>query len=286
MKNHPSSESIIWLDGVYIKYDKATVGSLSHSLSYATGIFEGVRSFEGKVLKLSEHLSRFERSIQIMGWNKKINHDEFYQIVKSLISANSLKNAYIKILAFLDDASGGYAGKDCKIKMLVACWEFKDPFDRPIKLGISAFRKPHPSSFPYKLKGSAGYLLSYLSIKDKGHDFDDVLFLDGEEKVSECSGSNVFFKINGEWLTPEPSNCLDGITARFIVDDLSKRIAVKARYASIAFSQLKHADAAFTCGTAVGIVPINYIDGIGNIYSSTDIEVNRLIKAYQTEIHT
>ena len=51
-------EGFIWFDGELIEWNKAQLHLLSHGLHYASSVFEGERSYSGKIFKLKEHTER------------------------------------------------------------------------------------------------------------------------------------------------------------------------------------------------------------------------------------
>lgn len=281
LKNHPQESSTIWLNDKYILYKDATTRLMTHSLCYATSIFEGIRSYDGRIFKLYEHVIRLERSASIMGWEVNIDYKAIENRIYNLLEKNKIQNGYIKILLFLGDGSTGYMGIGCNINFLISCYSFDEPFKKPITLEIANFKKPSKDAYPYKLKGSGGYLLSYLSFNCKNSNADDVLFLTTDDFVSECSGANIFFKVSGEWLTPETDICLDGITAKFIVEEASEALGIKISYARINVETMKRATSAFICGTAVGIVPISNINMTKYNYDIMDDDIDKIIKYYE-----
>src|SRR5258708_9867795 len=54
----PAMPSVVWIDGTW--YDRATavVSVFDHGLLYGDGVFEGIRSYGGRVFRLDAHLDR------------------------------------------------------------------------------------------------------------------------------------------------------------------------------------------------------------------------------------
>ena len=48
----------IWMNGELVDWDKAQIHVLTHTLHYGTGVFEGIRIYNGRVFRLTEHLHR------------------------------------------------------------------------------------------------------------------------------------------------------------------------------------------------------------------------------------
>ncbi|MGL4542238.1 MAG: branched-chain amino acid aminotransferase, partial [Polymorphobacter sp.] len=51
-------DGFIWMDGALRPWREANVHVLTHAMHYASAVFEGVRCYNGKVFKLSEHSQR------------------------------------------------------------------------------------------------------------------------------------------------------------------------------------------------------------------------------------
>ena len=50
------------IDGKLVDQERATVSVFDHGLLYGDGVFEGIRSYNGTVFKLDEHISRLYAS--------------------------------------------------------------------------------------------------------------------------------------------------------------------------------------------------------------------------------
>ena len=51
-------DGVIWMDGAMVPWRDAKLHVLSHGLHYASGVFEGERSYNGHIFKLREHTDR------------------------------------------------------------------------------------------------------------------------------------------------------------------------------------------------------------------------------------
>ena len=61
-------DGVIWMDGAMVPWREAKLHVLSHGLHYASGVFEGERSYSGNVFKLREHTDRLIASGRILGF--------------------------------------------------------------------------------------------------------------------------------------------------------------------------------------------------------------------------
>ena len=58
-KSFDNRDGWIWMNGEFIKWKKAKSHIISQGLNYASAVFEGVRSYNGKIFKLEEHTKGF-----------------------------------------------------------------------------------------------------------------------------------------------------------------------------------------------------------------------------------
>jgi branched-chain amino acid aminotransferase len=52
-------DGYIWMNGTLVPWRNAKIHVLTHALHYASSVFEGERSYGGKVFKLEEHTERY-----------------------------------------------------------------------------------------------------------------------------------------------------------------------------------------------------------------------------------
>ena len=79
----------IYIDGQYYVQDEAKISVFDHGLLYGDGVFEGIRSYNGRVFKLNEHLESLLIIILIInflemhniGMPKHLELDSFIQML-------------------------------------------------------------------------------------------------------------------------------------------------------------------------------------------------------------
>ena len=54
----------IYINGKFYEKEQAKVSVFDHGLLYGDGVFEGIRSYNRRVFKLSEHIDRLFESAQ------------------------------------------------------------------------------------------------------------------------------------------------------------------------------------------------------------------------------
>src|SRR5512142_1212659 len=86
----------IWIDGKYYDRDTAKVSVYDHGLLYGDGVFEGIRSYAGKVFRLKEHLDRLWNSAKAIWLEIPMTKDEMAQAIRDTLAVNGIKDGYIR----------------------------------------------------------------------------------------------------------------------------------------------------------------------------------------------
>ncbi|MEI6132676.1 MAG: branched-chain amino acid aminotransferase [Bacillota bacterium] len=148
------------------------------------------------------------------------------------------------------------------------------------------------SNYVRAVRGGIGYaktpanyvasLKAQMEAKDKG--FTQVLWLDGVEKknVEEVGTMNVFFKINGEVITPAlQGSILPGVT-RDTTIELLKYWGIKVTERTISIQEIFDAHAngtleeVFGTGTAAVVSPVGELNWNGSSIKINDFEIGEL----------
>jgi branched-chain amino acid aminotransferase len=125
---------------------------------------------------------------------------------------------------------------------------------------LSSFQRPNPKSCFVEAKVVGHYTNSILATteaKQKG--FDEALLTDANGFVAEGPGANFFYEKNGVLYTPQLGNILPGITRQTVLE-LAKELDIPVVEKQFYPEELKTADLAFFCGTAVEVIGIQQID--------------------------
>ncbi|MNJ97589.1 Branched-chain-amino-acid aminotransferase [compost metagenome] len=261
--NYYNSNTVIYLDGQFVKATEAKTDLYGQSLHYGFAAFEGIRAYKThnatRIFKAREHYERLKRSCELTGIPFKWNIEDLIRQTYRLLELNNLKDAYIRPLVFSEPQMTLVAPE--KVSIMLCAWEWAAYLgDRQLKVCISPFERPNPKSTKIEAKISGNYVNSILATTDaKNNGFDEALLLDANGKVAEAPGANVFFEKGGKLYTPAKGNILPGITRATIIE-LCKVLDIEVIEKEITVDFLKDADSAFFCGTAVEVVGIHTID--------------------------
>ncbi|GMO56559.1 MAG: branched-chain amino acid aminotransferase [Rickettsiales bacterium] len=258
-------DGYIWLNGEFIEWKEAKVHVLTHTLHYASSVFEGERAYNGKVFKAKEHQERLLNSCKIMDLKLDYTVEQINDIIYKTIEKNNLKSCYVRPLVFKGSEGLGVntEGKN-STQFLIATWEwpalFGDNIDKGLKLAWAGYRKPDPATEPVAAKAAGLYMISMIEEnKAIRAGKDDALFLDFRGYLAECGSSNFFLVMNGNELhTPTTISSLNGITRQTVIQ-LAKEKGLKVYVRDIRPEEIENADEAFITGTAAEVMPVGEV---------------------------
>ncbi|HEY0204559.1 MAG TPA: branched-chain amino acid aminotransferase [Acetobacteraceae bacterium] len=260
-------DGTIWMDGVMVPWRDAKLHVLSHGLHYASGVFEGERSYAGNIFKLREHTDRLIASGRILGFEIPYTADEIDAACTQVLAANNLTDAYVRPIAWRGTEQLSVSAQQTRIHLAIATWAWPNLFGddrmKGVRLGMAKWKRPHPETAPTASKAAGLYMIGTLSKHDaEAEGYNDALMLDWRGQVAEATGANIFFVMDGEVHTPIPDCFLDGITRRTVMG-IARRHQMKVVERVIMPDEMKHASEVFLAGTAAEVTPVREIAGQG-----------------------
>ena len=268
-------QNYIWLDGRFIKEQDAKIHILTHSVQYASGIFEGIRAFKAKngtaIFRLKEHTTRLFNTAKIARMPITYTEKQINDAIIAIVKKNKLGDCYIRPYAYYPVVGIGLANplKDKRVSVAIAAFPFGQYLEKTDGLNckVSSYRKVSSNILSPLAKFSANYmgsLLASIDVRDGG--YDEAILLSDSGHVAEGPAENIFMVKDGVLLTPPSSaNILLGIT-RDSVMKIAKEVGLLVEERDIHRGELYTCDEAFFVGTAAEVGPIVTIDGrkVGN----------------------
>ena len=112
----------IWFDGKLIPWRDGKIHFLTHALHYGSGVFEGMRAYDGEFFKLNEHNERLIHSAGILGFEIPYTLDQINQACRDALATQGLSDAYARPAAWRGSEMMGVAAQKSKIHLAIACW--------------------------------------------------------------------------------------------------------------------------------------------------------------------
>ena len=266
MATYYNENTVLFLNGAYVKASEAKMDFYSQSLHYGYSVFEGIRSYktlegETKIFKAEEHFVRLQNSAAALNMPYAWTTTELIEATYETLAKNNLQDAYIRPVVYAP-ANMSFA-KNEQSFIVIAVWEMQ-PFlgDKLLRVMTSSFQRPNPKGFKIHAKAAGHYVNSILASQEaKSNGFDEALLLDMNDTVAEGPGANVFFEKDGKLFTPAMGNILPGIT-RATVFEICDELNIEVEEKFFTTAEMKQADAAFFCGTAAEVIGFESLDDI------------------------
>ena len=89
---------MIFMNDRLVPEEQAVVCVFDHGLLYGDGVFEGLRSYAGKVFRLDAHLDRLYASAKAICLEIPMAKDVMAKAVVDTLAANNLADGYVRLV--------------------------------------------------------------------------------------------------------------------------------------------------------------------------------------------
>jgi D-alanine transaminase len=227
---------------------------------FGDGVYEVLRSYNGRIFALEEHLQRFARSLSEIGI-VNVDIDQIRSRIKKAFDAAGISNARIYLHITRGSAPRSHTWKaDLKPNFFLTIIELSDSAEEKRK-GIAVSTHPDWRWKRCDIK-SLNLLANVLARQDaeqKG--CAEAILVDDTDLITEGAGS-AFFAVFGQRLQTAPltANILPSITRKFVIK-AAKNIGLEVVEKSLPPQQARDADELFIAVTTKDIVPVVKFDG-------------------------
>jgi branched-chain amino acid aminotransferase len=255
----------VWLNGQLVERQEAKISVFDHGLLYGDGVFEGIRSYAGKVFRLEAHLRRLFDSANGIRLTIPMTPRQMADAILATLAANGLKDSYIRVVVTRGEGTLGLDPNRCPnpqvfiITDKIALYP-QELYENGLEIVTAATMRNHPNAVNPRLK-SLNYLnniLAKIEAIDAG--VLEAVMLNHLGYVAECTGDNVFVVRDGRLLTPPiAAGILEGITRNEILG-IARESKIQVREENLTRQDLYVADECFLTGTAAEVIPVVRID--------------------------
>src|SRR5436190_775281 len=197
----------VWIDGKLVEQDQAKVSVYDHGLLYGDGCFEGIRAYNGRVLKLRSHLKRMYSSAERIRLKPAYTADQIEQAIRLTLQSNGMKDAYIRLIFTRGVGSLGLHPFRCPVPGSIIITDKiqlypPELYEQGMKV-IVAKRPRIPIACLDPAIKSLNYLNNILAkIEAIDAQVLEAIMLNIDGFVSECTGDNIFIVKDGKIVTP------------------------------------------------------------------------------------
>ncbi|MFF2851328.1 aminotransferase class IV [Streptomyces sp. NPDC058001] len=243
----------IWLDGGLRESASARVSVFDHGLTVGDGIFETVKTVDGRPFALTRHLDRLARSARGLGLPEP-DLDEVRRACAAVIDANPISLGRLRITYTGGESPLGSDRGAHGPTLLVALGETARRPDATAVITVPWTRNERGALTGLKTTSYAENVVALARAREQGAS--EALFGNTADRLCEGTGSNVFVVLDGEIHTPPvASGCLAGITRALTVDWTG------AKETDLPLDVLDRADEVFLTSTLRDVQGVHRVDG-------------------------
>ncbi|MCK6620147.1 MAG: branched-chain amino acid transaminase [Calditrichaceae bacterium] len=267
-KHFPGAKKY-WHMGEIYDWDTTQVHVMSHVVHYGSSAFEGIRAYETErgpaIFRLDDHIERLFHSAKSINMAVPFTKAEIMEACKLILRENRLRSAYVRPNLFFGYGNLGLTPKACPVELTIGCWEWgaylgTEGLQRGVHVLLLPWKRIHPSQIDASVKLGGLYVQSNIfATCARKLGFDEAVFLNLEDRISEGPGENIVIVKNGVVTTNDKSeSVLEGITRTTILK-LAEDLGYRTDIAPITVEDFLHAEEAFFTGTAAEITPITRV---------------------------
>ena len=255
----------IYINGTLYDKEDAKISVYDHGLLYGDGVFEGMRTYGGRVFRLEQHLVRLYESAKAIWLQIPMTKPDLATAVNETVTINSIQDGYIRLVVTRGAGSLGLDPNRTSDPQVIIIADSitlypKEYYDNGLEIVSVSTIRNHPAALSPRVK-SLNYLNNILAkIEGLQAGCVEALMLNHNGEIAECTGDNIFLVSRGEVLTPPiDAGILQGIT-RGAVIDLARNDGLTVREVPLTKHDVYIADECFLTGSAAEVIPVVKVD--------------------------
>jgi branched-subunit amino acid aminotransferase/4-amino-4-deoxychorismate lyase len=283
------SEPLAYLNGDFLPTSQLCLAADDLGFVQGVAVSERLRTFNGRLFRLGEHLERLENSLRMVDLLSHVAIAEIGRATQELVIRNA------DLLEDGDDLGislfvtpGRVAGGPPTVG-IQACplpfGQWAAYYDRGQSLAETGVRQVPSSCWPAALKcrSRMHYFLAD-QLAHKQFPGARAILLDQEGFVSEASTANVVIFREGDGLVSPPlERILPGVSLSALAG-LAGQLAIGFSYRDLRLEDLRAADEVLLCSTSPCVWPVTSLNGQSIGRGATGTAYRRLLAAWSAMV--
>lgn len=246
-----------WINGALVPVEEARVSVLDHGITVGDGVFETMRVYRGEPFAWTRHIARLHVSADGIGLPLP-DDDALRAAVDEVMLANKCIDARLRITITGGVAPPGSARGEAPLTVFVLAFPI-DPPAASAEIVVAPWTINENGALAGLKTISYGANVRAIEYA-RAQGANEALFANTQGNVCEATGSNIFFVIDEELVTPPPaSGCLLGVT-RALILELAAEHGIPFAEVDIPLDALLEVQEAFLSSSTREVQPITKID--------------------------
>lgn len=251
---------VVW-NGRLVDESEVVISAMSPTVMYGHGVFETMRTYNGKIFEMERHLKRLRKSLELVKLDIEMPDRDYFESCFEMLDFEERQEYRCKILVCKEGFLCMALGVDFDESLLV----------EGIKCGVMKIDRSIPGA------KKISYVDSHVAaLQARENKVGETLLVASDGIVTEGAYSNVFWVKGDKIFTTSVERVLPGITREIVME------LVYVEEVEVGLEALKEADEVFLTKTTLGVVPVVEIDGlkfeIGNMTREIQEKFNEYVK--------
>jgi branched-chain amino acid aminotransferase len=255
----------IYINGTFYDKEDAKISVYDHGLLYGDGVFEGMRSYGGKVFRLDDHLERLWFSAKAIWLEIPSTNQQMADAVNETLAKNKIQDGYIRLVVTRGAGTLGLdPNKTSDPQVIIIADKIvlypDELYENGLEIITVSTQRNHPAALSPRIK-SLNYLNNILAkIEGLQAGCIEALMLNHKGEIAECTGDNIFLIRDQRIYTPPTdAGILEGITRKAVID-LAEEMGNPVHQVALTRHDVYIADECFLTGSAAEVIPVVKVD--------------------------
>lgn len=251
----------VFLNDKLVDIDKACISVTDSGFLYGAGLFETMRSRNGVVFALKDHLDRLFASADVLSINNPYDREYIANAITELLSANKLTDARLRLT--LTNGPMTESEEQRKSTLLITAAKFRSYPPEYYKKGVMAVLCPFKQNpiDPASGRKTTSYFTRMIAL-NMAHQKKaaEAIWFTLDNRLAEGCISNVFLVKDSVLYTPPVNTPVLPGVARKTVCRLALQNSIKLTEKDLTIDDLLGADEIFLTNVIMQVMPITKVE--------------------------
>ncbi len=247
----------IFLNDKLIDIDKACISATDSGFLYGTGLFETMRSYNGVVFALADHLDRLFFSANVLSIDISYTKENIADAVNKVLQANKLTDARLRLT--LTGGPMSLPDEDRKPTLLITAAKLQpyppEYYKKGVLVVLCPFRQnPNDPTCGHKTTSYYSRMIALKIAHQKRAA--EALWFTTDNRLAEGCVSNVFLVKDSTLYTPPLKTPVLAGVARKTICRLAEENSIKLVEKDLSIDDLLAADEIFLTNVIMQVMPV------------------------------
>jgi branched-chain amino acid aminotransferase len=255
----------IFINGELFEKENAKISVYDHGLLYGDGVFEGIRSYAGKVFRMEAHLKRLWDSAKAIWLTIPMDKEEISKAIYETLRINRIEDGYVRLIVTRGAGTLGLdPNKTSNPQVIIIADKIalypEEYYRNGLEIVTASTVRTSPAALSPRIK-SLNYLNNIMAkVEGLQAGCMEALMLNHKGEVAECTADNIFAVRDKVLETPpKDAGILEGVTRSTIIE-LASTAGYSVREIALTRHDVYVADELFITGTAAEVMPVVKVD--------------------------